>query len=88
MNLNQDSKINFTQKLLSSFDNYSKGFSARKLSAFVGIILASFITYRFVSFDNVVNLVSIWLGFSLLCLGIVTVQNLIELRNGKKETSE
>lgn len=76
--------------LFSSFNNEPSGFSARKLSAFFGVVIVSgYITFKHSGPSNVVDLVLIWLSFAMLCLGLITVGQLIELRTGittKKET--
>lgn len=75
--------MNLFQKLLASFDNTTEGFAARKLSAFAGVIAAMFFSYQHTTEHNVVEIVSIWLLFALLCMGLVTVQNIIDLKNNK-----
>lgn len=76
--------------LFNSFNNESVGYSARKLSAFFGVVVVSgWITFKHSGPANVVELVLIWLSFSMLCLGLITIGQLIELRTGittKKET--
>lgn len=70
--------------LLASFTNDHGGYSARKLSAFFGVILSAYVTIKHAGSENTVELVLSWLGFALLCLGIVTVQQIIDFKNGKK----
>lgn len=73
-------------RLTGSFDNMPGGMSARKLSAFVGVVAASLIiTHRYTNSDNLVTVLTIWLTFSLLCLGIVTAEQVIRFREGKKD---
>lgn len=74
--------------LLNSFDNKTDGASARKLSALFAIVCVSgYITYKHCDKDNVVTLVIVWLSFACLCLGMVTAQQLIELKSDKKDTN-
>jgi hypothetical protein len=74
------------KQLLGSFDNVKgSGFSARKLTAFALMLCIAFIHFRFVDKDNAIEALMIDLSGVLLCLGIVTAQNIIELKNGKNE---
>lgn len=75
------------KKLLSSFDNTTTGFSARKLSAFAAVVVGVVATFKFGSDTNIVEILTVWLGFALLCLGIITVQQIIDFKNGPKPTN-
>jgi hypothetical protein len=66
--------------LIKSFENSPQGFSARKLSAFVLMTCVVYLHYRYVNTTVVVDIVLIDLCFVLLLLGIITVQNIIDLR--------
>lgn len=76
--------------LVASLNTENTGYSARKLSAFFGVVfVAGWITHKNTNASNVTELVLIWLSFSMLCLGLVTIGQLVELRTGitsKKET--
>lgn len=76
--------------LVASFNTEPGGFSARKLSAFFAVVIvAGSITHMHANPSNVEALVLIWLCFAMLCLGLITVAQLVELRTGvvtKKET--
>ena len=74
--------------LLSSFDNDTIGFSARKLSGFFAVLVAIYITIKKVSEINVENLTIIWLTFAAICLGMITIQQVIEFKNGGKKDAE
>src|SRR5688500_2499608 len=80
----------FFKDLFASFNNEPSGYSARKLSAFFGVVIVSgYMSFKHSHPTNVVDLVLIWLSFSMLCLGLITIGQLIELRTGittKKET--
>jgi 4-amino-4-deoxy-L-arabinose transferase-like glycosyltransferase len=76
---------NFFTKLTASLDNHSLGYSARKLSALSAIIAAYYVTYMFTNVDVLDYVLTAWLCFALLCLGIITAQQVIELKNGKKD---
>lgn len=66
-----------------SFHNGPGGLSARKLSAAFAVLAAAY-NLQFVDKSNAVEMTMVWLCFALLCLGIITMQNVIELRTGKK----
>jgi hypothetical protein len=69
-------------KLIGSFDNVKgQGFSARKLTSFALMLCIAFIHFRFVDNSNAIEALIIDLSGVLLCLGIITAQNVIELRN-------
>jgi hypothetical protein len=73
--LKQTSKwyvIRLWDKFIASFDNHSTGMSARKLSAFAGVMIAAALSYKFTDATTVVDIVRSWLAFALLCLGIIT----------------
>jgi hypothetical protein len=78
---------NFFVDVLQSFSNSKDGKSARKLTAFALMVCVAYIHYKFVNFENAVEVLLIDLGAVLLLLSVVTVQNLVELRMGynKKE---
>jgi len=70
---------------ISSFNNSKDGGSARKSTAFGAMIFIAYCHYKFVSNTNVVEVIIIdWCGV-LICLGLVTAQNIIELKNGGKD---
>ena len=73
-------------EIIHSFDNNpNSGFSARKLSAFVGVVVAVYLSIAHCEASIVVELVVAWMCFILLCLGLITTQQIIELKNGKQE---
>jgi hypothetical protein len=69
--------------LINSLKTNADGFSGRKLSAFIGVLTGVYLTIFKVPSENQLDALMVWLSFSLLCLGIVTVQNVIEFKNGK-----
>lgn len=73
------------KNLIDSLKNNGSGFSGRKLSALVGVITGVYLTIFKIPLENQLDALMVWLGFSLLCLGIVTVQNIIDFKNGKKD---
>lgn len=73
------------KKLFASLDTTNLGFSGRKLTALFSILMGAYITiYKLRPKDYFTALVT-WVSVALLCLGIVTIQNIIELKNGKKD---
>jgi hypothetical protein len=74
--------------LFSSFDNHSKGASARKFSAFIAVIVSVYITIKLTVAEYLEGVLMIWLGFALLCLSVITVQEIIKLKNGGKAEPE
>ena len=73
--------------LINSFTTDKSGFSARKLSAFVGVVTAIYVTVKLIPVAAQIDALYAWLLFSLLCLGIVTIENVINLKNGSKPTN-
>ncbi len=72
-------------KLIGSFDNKKdNGFSARKLTAFSLMICIAYIHYKYVSESNAVDVLIIDLCGVSIMLGVITIQNVIELKNGGK----
>lgn len=69
---------------LSSFDTFSKGASANKISACAGLGICIYITKRYTDTNNEVYVLIIWLLFTLLCLGIVVFKQIVELINSYK----
>jgi hypothetical protein len=73
------------QYLFNSFTNEPEGFSARKLSAFVGVATAIYLTMHYCTMENVVELAMVWLLFALLCMGIITFEQIIKFRHGAQQ---
>lgn len=71
--------------LIKSFTIERVGFAARKLTAFALMVCVAYIHYNYVDLSIAVQVLIIDLSAVLLCLGLVTASNLIELRNGKKD---
>lgn len=84
----QIKKFQLIHKIVSSFDNSTDGFSARKLSAFVGVIVSVMATFRFVDGSTVIDALMVWLVFALLCLGIITAEQLLRAYKVSKNTDE
>lgn len=74
--------------LLKSFTTDSGGFSARKLSAFAGVLTAIYVTLVLLPKTEQINALYAWLCFALLCLGIVTFEQIIRLKEGNKDEAD
>jgi hypothetical protein len=68
-------------KILSSFDTNTHGFSSRKLTAFASIVVAIYVTYT-LPMDMRLHALYAWQLLALLCLGIVTIEQIIKFKNG------
>jgi len=75
------------QHLFNSLKINDKGFSLRKLLAVIAVIFAGFTTVRHSDPDNLFLILSAWLLFSLLCLGLITAAQLAEIRTGQVITT-
>ena len=62
--------------LFNSFTTDTLGFSARKLSAFIGVATAVIITFKLPK-EQYINAIYAWQTFALICLGIVTAEQII-----------
>jgi hypothetical protein len=74
----------------NSFKHNKEGASGRKLSAFWAIVVVStYISYKYTTTANVIEMTITWLVFALVCLGLVTIPELLkylaELKNGKED---
>ena len=75
----------FVIGFLYTFSNNAKGNSARKTTAFALMLCVGWVHYSYLSIDTAASILLIDLSFVALLLGIVTAQNLIELKLGKKD---
>ena len=69
--------------LIASFTTEKDGYSARKLSAFAAVVVAIYITIKLIPIAAQIDALYAWLAFGLLCLGIVTIEQIINLKNNK-----
>jgi ABC-type uncharacterized transport system permease subunit len=80
---------NIKKYIGSIFDNHSTGASMRKILAFItGIFFTGYLHYEYVSTDNAVEFLIADLVCALLCLGIITMEQVIKFKQGVKEESE
>lgn len=71
---------------LASLDNKREnGFSGRKLTALTTMALVVFIHLKYISKENAIEALMIDCGFILILLGIVTMQQITEFKNGKTD---
>ena len=73
----------FITKLFASLDNHSLGYSGRKLTAAFAVFMGAYITFCKLDKADQLHALYAWQILALLCLGIVTVQNIIDFKNGK-----
>lgn len=76
--------MNVIGNILKSFTNDKGGWSARKLTAFALMVCVAYIHYKYVDITISVEVLIVDLSAVLLCLGLVTASNIIELKNGSK----
>lgn len=74
--------------LINSFTTDKDGYSARKLSAFAAVVVAVIITMKKIPTVVMIDALYAWLCFGLLCLGIVTIEQIINLKNGSTKNKE
>lgn len=75
----------FITKLFASLDNHSLGYSGRKLTALFCIIMGAYITMYKLPTEAYLHALYAWQVLCMLCLGIVTVEQIIKFKNGNKD---
>lgn len=77
-------KVGLLKWIRSSWDTVTHGgASARKLSAFYAVVfIAGPCSIAKTNEENLIYVVAIWLIFALVTLGMVTIPELIALKNG------
>lgn len=71
--------------IYNSFFADDKGFSGRKLSGFAAVVIGALLTYKHGSPDNADALLITWLLFALMCLGLVTFQQILQFKGVNNE---
>jgi hypothetical protein len=69
----------FFSKVISAFDNHSKGFSARKLSAFTIIVMVVICHIKWFKSDHweyLGEVLALDFGFICVCLGMTTYESI------------
>lgn len=79
---------NFITKIFASLDNHSIGYSGRKLTALFSILMGAYITAYKLPTEAYLHALYAWQMLCVLCLGIVTAEQIIKLKNGKEDTTE
>lgn len=79
--------------IYNSFKKGSDGLSGRKLSAFWAIVVAaSVLSWKNTTESNAIQIIGMWLLFGAICLGMVTIPDLIkcivEIKNGQNSKSQ
>ena len=80
--------MNIFKDLYNSFNTEAGGFSSRKLSAFLALVTAVWLSHKYTTPQNLDSIIITWLLFALLCLGLVTFGQIIQLKNGKDEPKQ
>tara|TARA_R110000868_G_scaffold23387_1_gene94399 strand:- start:3017 stop:3247 length:231 start_codon:yes stop_codon:yes gene_type:complete len=70
--------------LIKSFTTEKGGFAARKLTAFALMILIAYSHFKYVDLTNVVEVLIIDLSGVLLCLGLVTAEQILSFKKWQK----
>ncbi len=78
----------FITNIVRSLDNVQgQGYSARKLTSLFAVLMGAYITKYKLPSDCQLYALYTWLAVALLCLGIVTVEQIIKFKNGNQETT-
>jgi len=73
----------FINNVVRSLDNIQhQGYSARKLTALACVLMGAYITKYRLEPQYQLHALYAWLLVGLLCLGIVTVEQIIKFKNG------
>lgn len=72
-----------------SFNGKEEGFLRRKLMAFAGVWTAAAISWKTVILkpETGTYIITIWLLFALVCVGLVTIEQIIKLKNEGDKTT-
>lgn len=79
----------FIINLIRSLDNIQhQGYSARKLTALFGVVMGAYITKYKLPLECQLYALICWLLLALLCLGIITFEQIIKLKNGDEKNTD
>lgn len=67
--------------ILKSLDTEKGGGSARKLSAFIAVNGSFYLCLKNTTPENLEALLIVWLIFASICLGLVTIEQLIKFKS-------
>jgi hypothetical protein len=73
----------FFKNLIDTLFNDKEGFSMRKCIALIMVKVTIIMEFAYTSSDNIQSISIINFAFAGLLIGVVTMQNIIELKNGK-----
>ena len=73
----------FFKNLINTLFNDKEGFSMRKCIALIMVKVTIIMEFAYTSSDNIQSISIINFAFAGLLIGVVTMQNIIELKNGK-----
>jgi len=76
----------FIQDIAATFNNKDEGHSARKWSAFIMVCLTIAIEMKYTNTTNSVQTVIVNLAFVLLCLGLITAQDIIKFKGSDNDS--
>jgi hypothetical protein len=71
---------NIFKNIFASLDNHNLGYSGRKLTALFAILMGACVTYT-LPLEVRLHALYSWQMLALLCLGIITVEQIIKLKN-------
>ena len=79
--------VSKTYKLIDDFvksfdNNPNTGLSARKLSACASVCIAGYVTIHYCNPEVLTGVLQAWLAFALLCLSVITLEQIIKLKSG------
>ena len=80
--------MKFLPKLDASLDNHSKGWSGRKLTSLFAVLMAAYITKFELPQEAQLHALYAWLLLVVMCLGIVTAEQIIKFKNGNEKTTD
>lgn len=72
---------NIFKNIFASLDNHNLGYSGRKLTALFAVLMGAYITYT-LPLEVRLHALYSWQLLALLCLGIVTFEQIIKFKNG------
>lgn len=80
--------MNIFKKIDASLDTHSKGWSARKLTALFAVSMAAYITKFELPHEAQLHALYAWLLLVVMCLGIVTAEQIIKFKNGHEKPTD
>jgi len=79
--------VKFFHGLIDSLTTEQGGYSARKIVAYFGVIMAGILSVKHTNHENADSIITTWLVFVSVCLGIVTASQLIQLKLGSSSSA-